>query len=394
VEEVSLEIMGKMVHCPSCGHAFLARALKQMTQARRHKNPMSALLWVLVIGLLITAVLIVQTFFRSSEPPAVPADGPIEEVEEVPVEEAPEPDSKATAAKDVPSSRGAFCLDFLGALADGDAESAMNMLNFPALYRNRRAPSEPRWTDLSELDQVMKKQEYLQAMAAPLSEGNRFVTLLEDAEVRELGRDAKNGTGTYAIKVQDPIERKTYEIELTLMERGKAILVSGYSLEISKPVKAVDPDAPKTLDEKYKRRISPEGEISRVAYVEGTSPAEIRELSALIERLFTGSRAERREIREKLMRYNRKAVPALLNKLVELDMTKDADVGRANTVLGILRGMTKEHFGFTPGYQVDDVYDDPVEELRRSLRRWFGWWEKNKQTWTGPPKAPEATEDW
>ncbi|MHC4942942.1 MAG: zinc ribbon domain-containing protein [Planctomycetota bacterium] len=393
-EEVSLEVMGNIVECPACGHVYKARALRQITRARGQKNPLKALFWVLGIGLLMVAVLILQTLFRSGTTPDSTRDRQGEAVEAEPSFTSPDEESKKDSMLKERTAREAFCLDFLEALANQDAEAAMKMLNFPVFYRNQKSPSEPRWNDLSELDQVMKKQETIQAMTQPLSEKIWFAELLDSAEIDELDLEAETSMAAYRIRIEDPIDGKKYGIEMKLKEMGRTIYVCGFSLDISKPSSAADPDKPRTLDEKYKRRISPEGEIREVAYTTDSSSADIRELTALLDKFLTGTRAERREVREKLDRFGVKAIPALLNRLVDLDMTIEEDIGRANTILGVLRGMTKEHFGFTPGYRVDDVFDDPAEELRRSLRRWFGWWEKNKQTWKGPAKVVEDLEAW
>ena len=391
--EVPLSTMGKTVRCKRCGRSFEARVLR----SQRHENwkvkPITLLVSLLGVGLFVILGLIVHSSLSKTEgpPPELRDFSPPAGRQESGTDAENLPSGKETAPSPERTERERFCLDFLRAVEENDTDKLQHMFNFPAFHRIHKKAGDPSLDELEEVDRVLKKKEYLEALTDDTDGGGGF---LRKSEVREVSELSWNGEeGEVEVKLENPHNGRLQERRLRLRAVGSRLTV--YDCETG-PVHGGDlerkPSKTVTLEEKYRRRVSPLGEIQRVSYTEDTDEAEAERIQGLVQDLLGENRLRVRSARQALRKLGKRAVPGLLNALVGLDMTRIEDVSRANTCTSMLRDLTGMNFHFIPGFIEESRLDSVSADLEASLRRWFGWWDNNKDRWDGKPvREPEGT---
>jgi len=188
---------------------------------------------------------------------------------------------------------------------------------------------------------------------------------------------------------------RLHERLYTVKKTGPKYYVAHFSVsaEHGGDLDIVKVDGPKTLDEKYKRRISLEGEIKEIEYTPETTDSLKSELEELTEDLISDGRKKSRVARERLIKIGKPAIPAILNQIVPLDFTSEDDLGKTNKCVSALRIITGRTFGFSPAMLESAVNESTASDFQISIKRWFGWWERNHKTWKGRDIEKEM-EDW
>jgi predicted Zn finger-like uncharacterized protein len=386
--DVPLDVLGKKVTCKKCGNAFEAKVLRQHLRKPDKKNPMVILLSILGVGLFIIIALIVQSSFED-EPVPVQKGEAVEEIEPSAPEVVKEEDAPPEPVR---TARERFCLDFIEAVAENDIDTLQKMFNFPVYHRLNRAEGEPHWTDLDEVDRVMRKQEYTDRLTDDSAAGGGFV---RNAAVLFTKETSWDGTkGVIEVELEHLNNGRKQLRSFTVQRFGDAFTVIDYEVgpERGGDLDAVDPGMT-TLDEKYKKRVNPAGEIAPVEYLPDTDDRTRAELKYLLKALTSEDRNKAWKARGKIEEIGKPAIPGLLNQMVGLEMTRREDVAEANKYVTILRKITGRTFGFDPSFMRDTVLDSQAADLEHSLRRWFGWWERNKDTWTKREDLEEEEEE-
>jgi hypothetical protein len=280
-------------------------------------------------------------------------------------------------------------------VADNNVDAIQRMFNFPVYYRMNKGEDDPHWSDLPELDQIMKKKEYTERLTNDRADGGGFVRSAEILFAKELSWDGTEGE--VEVGLRHTQNGREQERLFLLKKSGPIMMIYDYEVgEEHGGDLAMGEEPPKTLDQKYKRRISPVGEIREVAFTPDTDEVTAGQIRMLVEDLVGQTRTRSREAKMRLLDHGKKAIPGLLNMMVGLDMTRENDIARANKCVSLLRTLTGRNFHFVPGFASDSEMESMAADLKLAMGRWFGWWERNKDTWTGRDleKEREEGDDW
>jgi hypothetical protein len=124
----------------------------------------------------------------------------------------------------------------------------------------------------------------------------------------------------------------------------------------------------------------PEAEPKELDWLPGTPEAQKVEIQGHIKALFDQQNPARfTEASQALTTIGKPAIPKLLSEFVNLDVRKEDDVIRGNTIDRTLAAMTDQEFGYDPATFQSTGALPPAMGRMRAIRRWFGWWEKNKE---------------
>lgn len=391
VFEIPLKTLGKKVRCNRCDTSFEAQVTRQEMRKEEKRNPMVYVFIGLGVVFFIFIALLVSASLKD-EPDQAAADKGDEQVEVETQENAEEGiDQEKPAFPN--TEREAFCLEFLQAVANNDVDAIQRMFNYPEHHRIHRDDGDPQWGELNDFDKIMKKEEYTNRMTDDTAQGGGFIRKSNVIFMKELAWDGQQGEVEVGFKHK--YNSREQERTFLLMTLGKNLMVYDYTVgpEHGGDLDWVEEEKPETLDEKYKRRISPEGEVARVDYPAETGEAVIGELEMLVEDLIGDNTQRAKKAKRRLEKFEKTAIPALLNGIVPLDLTKGDDVIKANACISVLRKITGRRFGFRPGFIADVELESQAADLQRGIKRWFGWWERNKDTWTGRPEESEEGEE-
>ncbi len=389
--EVHLKIMGKSVRCKQCRSSFKAIVLRSQRHKDKKYNPLIILFSLLGLGLFIIIAMIVQSSLQDRKPTAVHGgEGGIEEDFSKASGAGEMEEGKTTGP--VRTARELFVLEFLQAASDDDLDAIQRMFNYPLYHRMNKGADDPHWDDLADLDKILKKQEYTERLTDDSVKGGGFLRKAKGVYTKEIAWDGKEGEVEVGLKNMN--NGREQERNYKIRQLAGRLLIFDYRVGEEHGGDLVPTGAkPGTLDQKYKRRVSPIGEIREVAGTPDTDQTEAAEIKMLIEDLQGGNRRRSRDARERLLDFGKKAIPGLLNGLVGLEMSREDDVARANKCISLLRTLTGRNFRFTPGFADESELGSLAADLTQSIGRWFGWWERNKDTWTGREEI-EATDDW
>jgi predicted Zn finger-like uncharacterized protein len=392
--EVHFDDLGKEVKCTKCGNAFEAKVLRAQIRKTKKIHPMVYILSAVGLVLFILVALLVQSSFEEDGPSQMDQrdytrDGRPDQ------DQGGQPPPAGTAGEEraLETEAEIFCRTFMRMAANNDVNALQDMFSYSGYHRLNRSEDEPQWNDLPPLDQIMKKKEYTARLTDDTARGGAFLRGADIVRLEETAWDGDKGVVEVTLKHRH--NGREQDRTFMVQRMGGQLMIYDYTVgpERGGDLVVVTEDAPRTLDEKYKKRISPEGTIEEVAFTPDTDEATAAELTRLTKDLLGENRSASHDARERLIALGKKSVPALLNRLVGLDMAKDADITEANKCISVLRILTGQSFRFSPGMLHETLLDDQAEDLRRSLRLWFGWWDKNKATWTGRDLEKE-TEDW
>lgn len=127
-----------------------------------------------------------------------------------------------------------------------------------------------------------------------------------------------------------------------------------------------------------KRKFTPK-ELSVVANVPNVSEAEITKINGLLATWLDPSETigANKAMRE-LEQIGKPAIPLVLNRLREIDLADEAKVRDATALNRALQNITGKMYEMSR-----DISEQGVTDRLMIRQSWFGWWEKNKNTFTG-----------
>ena len=378
--DVPLSVLEKKVTCKACGHSFRAAALRSGKRSPGRKS----LLWPIIAGCGVVLIVVLAVFLPGSEEEDG-APGPAAPEKRPPAVAAPAPERTAppAPARAERTEAEKFCVAFLAAVGDCDLERLGNMISFILYHNARSGPRGELWTDLDEVDKILKKKEYLNALTDDTAAGAGFVRDAAVAETREISSDGNRATVEVLLENVLNGRKQKRTMKLVRIGGGWHLADQKVGPEFGGDLDAVAVEKPKTLDEKYSRRISPEGRIEKVPFLDETSPETRRELTRLVENLLGEDRNLVRDARERLVAAGKPAIPPLLSALVPVDYSDRDQIGKANRIIYVLRLITGRSFGFSPGFQDTVIRGSMEEDLKHAVRLWFGWWARYKDIWEG-----------
>ncbi len=387
--DVQLKVLEKKIRCKKCGNLFRALARKSAAKSKK-KNPM---FWPLIgmgVGIFVVIILIVEANIDRSDDSA--------KADEKKTVQREDPSPKTDQVEDqadqvIRTEREQFCVDFINASIDNNIDKLTQMINFPAYHASLTEADGTFWNDFSETDRIFKKQEYIEQLTGGSEESENF---LSGATVEKtLETSCEGGKAHVEVLLRNNRNGRCQQRDFHLVKIGKNWLMA--SLTLGQPyggdLDEVADNKPKTLDEKYSRRINPEAEIEKVDLLPDTSEEKKREFERLADDLCSSDRSLSREAKERLITMGKPAIPVVLNLLVDLDFKEMDHVARANKCIGILREITDQSFGFSPGFRSGGDFISMEAALEKSVSLWFGWWRRNKDHWE-PTKDKKNKEDW
>jgi len=128
------------------------------------------------------------------------------------------------------------------------------------------------------------------------------------------------------------------------------------------------------------RLLPQEASPRKLDWLPDTSDAEKEAIEGHVRDLFDESHpAKLAGASATLATIGKKAIPRLLSEFVGLDVTKEAEIRRGNAIDQTLAAMIRPDFdmGFDPATFSQNAAV-VVAGRTRAIRRWFGWWEQNK----------------
>jgi len=386
--DVPLKTLGKKVKCRACGESFPAQARKAAKKPEK-KKPW---LWPVVgagAALFVVIVIIVESNIDRDEPrPEADTDETSQAESDAPRDTPPPSDEPQPVAR---TEAEKACVDFIAAVSDNDTDSLRLMINFPLYHKKRSGGS--LWSDLEELDQILKLQEYMGALTDDSPQGAAFARESAVEKVEETSNDGKKAA--VEMVLHNLLNDRRQNRSLTLQRIGDRWSVIDQTVgdEYGGDLDHVAEDKPRTLDEKYDKRLNPEGDLQEVEFLEETSEAKRKALRRLVKDLVGDDRERSIAAREKLNAEAKPAIPALLNGLVPLDFSDRDDIAKANRIIHVLRPITGKSFGFSPGFQDTVIRGSMEADLKHAVRLWFGWWKRYKDVWQGRDIEKEM-KDW
>jgi|GEM_PF-2109029 len=392
--DVPLKVLQRTVKCRNCGHPFRAIARKSVDKPAAGRPQ-----WVWpVVGVGVALVVVILLMLLAGGDDERPRD-------DATTADTLQPDpgdvdsggsttsqtSAATPSAPVRTAREVFCVDFVRALADFELDRLQDMINFSVYHNNQRQSHEPLWSDLSELDQILRKQAYLEALTNDAPGGTGFVKNAAVEATEELS--SSKDRAEIRMVLRHTLNERRQERTFKLVKIGERWLLADMSAgpEYGGDLDAVAEEKPTTLDEKFERRINPEGEIALLPFLPETTEEEKAGIVELVALLIGDDRKRSHPAKERLIEIGKPAIPGLLNALVPLRWSDSDDIAKANKCVSALRSITGRHFGFAPGFQGNAARGSVEADLSHSIRRWFGWWQRYKDTWEG---REDETENW
>lgn len=386
--DVPLKTLGKKVKCRACGESFPAQARKAAKKPEK-KKPW---LWPVVgvsAALFVVIIIIVESNIDRGDPPSAAT------AEESSQAESDRPGEASLTVEEpdrvVQTEVEKACVQFIAAVSDNDTDRLRLMVNFPLYHKTRSGGA--LWSDLEELDQILKLQEYIGALTDDSPQGAGFAREAAVEKVEEISNDGKKAAVEMVLHNLLNDRRQNRSLSLHRIGDTWAVIEQTVGDEYGGDLDRVAEEKPKTLDEKYNNRLNPEGALEEVEFLEETSATKRKALQRLVTDLVGDDRERSIAAREKLTTEAKAAIPALLNGLVPLDYSNHDDIAKANRIIHLLRPITGKAFGFSPGFQETVIHGSMEADLKHAVRLWFGWWKRYKDVWKGRDIEKEM-KDW
>jgi hypothetical protein len=135
----------------------------------------------------------------------------------------------------------------------------------------------------------------------------------------------------------------------------------------------------------------PEAEPAVLDWLPGTPESQKAEIERHIRDLFDEKNpAKLSTASSALVTIGKPAIPKLLSEFVGLDNRKEDDVKKGNAIDRTLAAMTDLEMGYDPATFQSAGALPPAQGRLRAVRRWFGWWNKNKDQPLPRRNQPEA----
>jgi hypothetical protein len=137
----------------------------------------------------------------------------------------------------------------------------------------------------------------------------------------------------------------------------------------------------------------PTAPLKPVPLVKGTSSATTAQIRSWISVLTDPEQTRKaRDAQTELLFVGKPAIPILLNSLLDKDLNRPENVFSCHQVIQALRELTGQRFGFEPQVGERILTAASADDQKRALRKWFGWWRVNAETFQ-PELSPRLQEE-
>ena len=146
----------------------------------------------------------------------------------------------------------------------------------------------------------------------------------------------------------------------------------------------------------------PEADPKLVDWLSGSSESARGKIEKLcVETVQTDNFRTADQARYTLIDLGKPAIPGILRAISQFDFEEDTkDVAKTFQLIQALREITGKNFNFRPmatkqGFGMGGMTRATPQERTKAIRRWFGWWQTNKEKWTKREeiKEPETWEE-
>jgi hypothetical protein len=381
---------------------------------RQQSNPWPAILVIGAVVVILVLVLVIVNTGKSPDTPP-PYESAKTAKKSVPEEPSPFQKKKTRLEKDgeearkTPGPKDTAAL-FFDAIATKNRRNLERYFDYP---RYRKTVKESKgekddWLDMTLFDQEKEKE----AFFLPLLKDEKVRPFLDgELTLKKENEDYGSAVLTYHLEDKSKGLKKEYLLHLfkdrdqwvvnnltetVLAEKKKEEeegfagreRLGGFASEKEEEneekafLKLVEgkEDSPKGVPKYYL-----EGVVTKVELLPETTAKMKREIENLYRTIINPSLTREGLLaRDELKKLGKLAIPPLLNKLVDLDMTREKDVFKAHQVIQVLQGITKKNFGFSPriGGAEDSLTSGSAMMRESAIKSWFGWWEINKEFFT------------
>lgn len=315
--------------------------------------------------------------------------------------------------------------NFVRAMADGDTEKLADLFLFDEYFAKvdlLERHEENRYQNQTEAEQAAKREMVLAEMTDPFLTEVLKRYLIPQIEANEewvwAAKDATKKSGSVRFRARDDNGKDLLLLDLEMVlrpglkgsdaERLDSWAVKKVSRKFLQKTLASDKADKRMVDigrgtDRNKRKAAmknaskgpPEADPVRQEPLPGTPESQKSALLGHVRVLVDigSSGPDLNKAREAVEAAGKYAIPFLLNELLDRDHREnEADILASNTVIGKLRDITGQSFGYRPGratgFGQSQVTATP-EERETAVRRWFGWWRLNKRTFDGKKLPPE-----
>ena len=384
VFNVALDVVGTDVDCPKCETEFVAEVKR--AGPRRKKSSSTPVMWA-IAGVGAVLVVLAVAAFRK------PSRGGETNLTDSTANAATETGSGTTATTSGNTANKdplqSLVDTFLEAVQHGDDSEFLKIVSFPAV-QDALADSEdqPPWRDLNDIDRTLARQ----AISERFLGDDATREFLRKAHVTSLNMtESQDNSARFSVTFESLTDDFRQEREVKLIKVGPSWQVAGMTAgEIYSPsAQQAEKDR-----QKVRKRSSFYGEIKTVELLEETTPDVADRMESLLSVMLDLSLGrESSAARREMVAIGKPAIPALLNEIVtRKTMQSSEEIQQLNIISQTLRDITFENMGFTPGSATRGIMGESLDENTVALQKWFGWWERHKDTWTGPEPI-EGEED-
>ncbi len=352
----------------------------------------------------------------------------------VPPTPAPAPTAPKRPVVPISTHPERVAVSFLRALSRGEKADIERLFDVDMYYLAWDGPGKNNTPDPQRFDRLPKEeQDKRRALAHEL--------IMDPELAQALGADALikwdhtpftwsyppaigPDNGKFDLNVRDEATKPLVSVTVTVRLRaGKDASADGDKLDswcvswvewrwnqstlkiAAKDKRAMDPieERRKDLERKAmagKPRGPVEADPVAVSEVPGTGPTQKSTIEDSLRVLLDpgSSGPKYHGARDQLINLGRISIPFLLNYLVGKNHAdNDEDIKNSFTVIQVLDEITGlGRFGYEPTQAKDrgvGVTTATGEDRNTAVRRWFGWWSKNHQTWSGKPKPVDEEEE-
>jgi hypothetical protein len=415
--------------CKKCGAAFLVGVSdsERRSSKAREERDQRAVKQLLIVGAIVLVAVGGLIAFLGSRPGGPPPDtGPIL----VP----PSRPSDSSPARPLISSLSTqpekIARAFLAGLARGDRSAIARHFDVDSYYAwwdgdnmNRTPPAE-RYANLPPEEQARKRELVFEQLLDPEMANALATSFLPSLEAGDpkwsrppvIQRDH----GVFDVQCRDAANKPLLSLSITSkLRQGRTLpedlevpeawgiyrvdsLWHQSTLKVPKADRRAVDSIEGRLRERERREAASrprgpvEADAATVPELPGTGPAQVEAIQKAIATLLDPAARgpDYHNARDQLVHLGKTAIPALLNLLVGKNhIDGEEDIKTSFVVIQVLDEITGQGtFGYGPTPARTSgvgITTATGEERVRAVRRWFGWWSRNKDTFTKRAPPPE-----
>lgn len=365
---------GAKVRCGECGRVYGARPIGQK-RGSSQSNPMPFILGGVIA---VAGVLLFLLTQNEDKPRVVPQNTRTVEVEE------PEVPRRGFEAPEVQAA-----VKMHGYAKAGDRTPLQVRLDGERMWERERGEDEPAWATLDTMERNAKLEAWVDLLAD--QDNPKGPASWEPYN----GDIVDDNMGVITVEVQctpvgGGIEQRTFTWQVA--ESGGKFKVVSWS-RFEEPVEVASKGSPKSLKGVERVTLSDGSKVverqpEALEHLAMTPPDLRAEIDELCEKIIDLSLTkELNAAKLRLQAIGKPAIPRLLTKLHEIELTDFDKARQVQNVVSVLRKITDQYFGFEPLDMVGNAMGTTDEMRASAIKQWFAWWYRNGESFTEAEKT-------